>query len=108
MNHERKWPTSSFWPVLASGVDRVASLRRHLTLKAAVGRGVRTAVPRDFVGNVVFGLYERLGGRYLGTEPYDILSARVQTVLCGLSDLSLLSGASVVSLADSTGADSDI
>jgi GNAT superfamily N-acetyltransferase len=56
-------------------------------------RGVSSLMLRAFVGNLVRGFYEHMGGQFLRTEPYEILGAEVQTELYGWPDLSLLRSA---------------
>ena len=61
-------------------------------------RGMSSMMLRAFVGNQARGFYERMGGHFLRTEPYEILGAQVQTVLYGWPDLSpLCSGATAES-----------
>ena len=53
-------------------------------------RGMRSLLLRAFVGNRAGSFYERQGGHYLRTEPYEILGAQVPTILYGWPDLSPL------------------
>ena len=53
-------------------------------------RGMRSMLLRAFVGNRVDSFYERMGGQFLRTEPYEILGADVPTHLYGWPDLSTL------------------
>jgi GNAT superfamily N-acetyltransferase len=53
-------------------------------------RGMRSMLLRAFVGNRADSFYERMGGQFLRTEPYEILGADVPTHLYGWPDLSTL------------------
>ncbi len=67
------------------GRRRLAEMADRLT-----ARGGCSLMLRALVGNAAGGFYERLGGRCLGEEPYEILGAPVQTVLYGWPDLAAL------------------
>jgi ribosomal protein S18 acetylase RimI-like enzyme len=56
-------------------------------------RGMASMMLRAFVGNQARGFYERMGGQFLRTEPYEILGAQVPCELYGWPDLMLLRGA---------------
>jgi ribosomal protein S18 acetylase RimI-like enzyme len=60
-------------------------------------RGMSSMMLRAFVGNQARGFYERMGGQFLRTEPYEILGAQVPSELDGWPDLSLLCSAGAVS-----------
>ena len=64
--------------------------------------GMRSLLLRAFVGTAAPGFYERLGGRCLGTEPYEILGAQAQTVLYGWPDLSPLRDAAAAAPSTAT------
>ena len=53
-------------------------------------RGMASMMVRAFVGNHARGFYERLGGTFLRTEPYEILGVEIPTELYGWPDLSIL------------------
>ena len=65
-------------------------------------RGMRSMLLRAFVGNRAGGFYQRMGGRYLRTEPYEILGAQVSAELYGWPDLSLFHGGDAPSLSTAT------
>ena len=61
------------------------------------GRGMSSMMLRALVGNQARGFYERMGGQFLRTEPYEILGAQVPSDLYGWPDLLLLRGAGAAS-----------
>jgi hypothetical protein len=65
-------------------------------------RAMRSLMLRAFVGNRAGTFYERQGGHYLRTEPYEILGAQVQTVLYGWPDLSPLCSAATAGISSAT------
>ena len=65
-------------------------------------RGMSSMMLRAFVGNQARGFYERMGGRFVRTESYEILGAQVPSELYGWSDLSLLRGTGATSLSGIT------
>jgi GNAT superfamily N-acetyltransferase len=88
---------------------RAAQHRRGIgrLLMAAIAdrlaaRGMQSMLLRALVGNRATGFYQRMGGHYLRTEPYEILGAHVPCELYGWPDLSLLRGADARSSARST------
>jgi GNAT superfamily N-acetyltransferase len=66
-------------------------------------RGMRSMMLRAFVGNRARGFYERMGGHFLRTEPYEILGAQVPSELYGWPKLSLLRGADAPSSSPAAG-----
>lgn len=60
-------------------------------------RGMSSLMLRALVGNQACGFYERMGGQFLRTEPYEVLGAQVPSELYGWPDLTLLRGAGAAS-----------
>lgn len=62
----------------------------HAMANLLAAQGYHSLALRAFVGNQASGFYERLGGKVLRTEPYDILGEQVDTILYGWPDLTVL------------------